>query len=119
MIKIKGGCTRWGWNGENSHKATKPAIDLEYREKYTEYMRRYSVVFEEINDPGFPAGWYYAMVPTLNLTTHGEGLEGARQAVVELLELWFAEKQAHGEDIPQESGVFFTQVEIPDALQVS
>jgi len=79
-------------------------------------MRRYSVAFEKINDPGFPASWYYAIVPTLNLTTHGKGLEGIRQAVVEL---WFAEIQAHGEDIPQESGVFFTQVEFPDALEVS
>jgi predicted RNase H-like HicB family nuclease len=82
-------------------------------------MRRYSVAFEKINDPGFPASWYYAIVPTLNLTTHGKGLEEIRQAVAELPDLWFAEIQAHGEDIPQESGVFFTQVEFPDALQVS
>jgi predicted RNase H-like HicB family nuclease len=59
------------------------------------------------------------MVPTLNLTTHGKGLEGARQAAVDLLELWFAEKQANGEDIPRESGVFFTQYEILDAVQGS
>ena len=82
-------------------------------------MHRYSILFEEITDPGFPEGWYYANMPTLNLTTHGKGLEGARAAAVDLLQLWFAEKRAHGEDIPQEPAVYFTQIEIPDALQVS
>jgi predicted RNase H-like HicB family nuclease len=57
-------------------------------------MHRYSILFEEITDPGFPEGWYYAIVPTLSLTTHGKGLEGARAAVMDLLQLWFAEKQA-------------------------
>jgi hypothetical protein len=37
-----------------------------------EGMLRYSMIFEEINDEGYPPGWYYAMVPTPNLTTHGE-----------------------------------------------
>jgi predicted RNase H-like HicB family nuclease len=60
-------------------------------------MHRYSILFEEITDPGFPEGWYYAIVPTLSLTTHGKGLEGARAAVMDLLQLWFAEKQANGE----------------------
>ncbi|PKL09363.1 MAG: hypothetical protein CVV51_04300 [Spirochaetae bacterium HGW-Spirochaetae-7] len=81
-------------------------------------MHRYSILFEEITDPGFPDGWYYAIVPMLNLTTHGKGIEGARAAVMDLLQLWFAEKQAHGEEIPVEPAVFFTQVDIPDALQV-
>ena len=95
-----------------SPSVIQPTIDFEYREQYTKSMRRYSVIFEEINDTDFPPGWYYAMVPTLNLTTHGEGLEGARRAIIDLLAVWFAEKQAHGEEIPQESGVFserFTQ----------
>jgi len=72
-------------------------------------MRRYSILFEEIIDPAFPKGWYYAIVPTLNLTTHGKGLEGACEAVMDLLQLWFAEKQAHGEEIPPEPTVFFSQ----------
>ncbi|MEW5814785.1 MAG: type II toxin-antitoxin system HicB family antitoxin [Spirochaetota bacterium] len=80
-------------------------------------MHRYSILFQEINEPGFPKGWYYAHVPALNLTTHGEGLEGARQAALDLIQLWFAEKRAQGEAIPQESTVFFSQIEIPDAVQ--
>jgi len=81
-------------------------------------MKRYSVLFEEIHEEGFPSGWYYAIVPTLNLTTHGEGLEGARKAVTELLQVWIAEKRANGEDVPREPAVFFTQIDIPDAVQV-
>jgi predicted RNase H-like HicB family nuclease len=93
-------------------------VDPDLPWEYTEDMHRYSILFEEITDPGFPEGWYYAIVPTLSLTTHGKGLEGARAAVLDLLQLWFAEKQANGEEIPREPAVFFTQVEIPDALQV-
>ncbi len=81
-------------------------------------MYRYSVLFQEIHEPDFPKGWYYAHIPSLGLTTHGEGLAGAQQAAVDLLTLWCAEKQAHGEEIPQEATVFFSQIEIQDALQV-
>ena len=41
-----------------------------------------------------------------------------RKAVTELLQVWIAEKRANGEQVPQEPDVFFTQIEIPDALQV-
>ncbi len=81
-------------------------------------MKRYSVLFEEIREEGFPKGWYYAIVPTLNLTTHGEGLEGARKAVTELLNVWIAEKRANGEEVPEERAVFFTQIDVPDAVQL-
>ncbi len=36
----------------------------------------YSVFLEPINEPDF-SGHYYARIPTLDLTTHGQGLEGA------------------------------------------
>jgi predicted RNase H-like HicB family nuclease len=58
---------------------------------------RFSVVFERVEDPGFPAGYYYAHVPSFGLTTHGLGIEGARQAAADLLRLWVAEKRANGE----------------------
>lgn len=69
-------------------------------------MDRFSILFEEIHEPDFPAGWYYPIVPTLNLMTHGEGLEGGRKAVTELLQAWLAEKRANGEEIWQETTVF-------------
>jgi len=81
-------------------------------------MDRYSILFKEIREPGFPDGWYNAIVPTLNLTTHGEGLEGARKAVTELLQGWLAEKRANGEEMLPETAVSFTQIEIPDAVRV-
>lgn len=53
----------------------------------------YSVVFEKINDPEFPSGYYYAHIPALDLTTHGLGIEGARQAATDLVQLWIEEKR--------------------------
>jgi len=99
-------------------KVPQQTFDPADHEWYTDRMDRFSILFEEIHEPGFPAGWYYAIVPTLNLTTHGEGLEGARKAVTELLQAWLAEKRANGEEIQQEPPVFFTQIDIPDAVQV-
>jgi predicted RNase H-like HicB family nuclease len=55
------------------------------------------VLFERVQDAGFPDGYYYAHIPTLGLTTHGLGIEGAREAALDLARLWLAEKHAHGE----------------------
>ncbi|MBI3246960.1 MAG: type II toxin-antitoxin system HicB family antitoxin [Deltaproteobacteria bacterium] len=63
---------------------------------------RYSVLLEPIQEPGF-AGWYYAHIPTLDLTTHGQGIEGALTTAQELVEVWIAEKRVNGESIPTES----------------
>jgi len=51
-----------------------------------------AVVFERVADAGFPPGYYYAHVPTLGLTTHGEGIEGARVAADDLVRLWVEEE---------------------------
>ena len=59
----------------------------------------FSVVFERVEDSGFSAGYYYAHVPSLGLTTHGQGIEGARQAAADLLRLWLAEKRVSGEEV--------------------
>jgi len=76
---------------------------------------RYSVFLEPINEPEFE-GYYYAHIPTLDLTTHGEGIEGALTAARELIEGWIAEKRAHGEKVPVEEKSLITQIEVPDAL---
>jgi predicted RNase H-like HicB family nuclease len=79
---------------------------------------RFSVVFERVQDAGFPAGYYYAHVPSLGLTTHGSGVEGARQAAADLLRLWLVEKRANGEEVAASSETLFGTLEIPeDALQ--
>ena len=76
---------------------------------------RYSVLLEAINEPEFQ-GYYYAHIPTLDLTTHGQGIEGALKAAQELVEAWIAEKQAHGEAVPAETKSLIAHIEIPDAL---
>ena len=53
---------------------------------------RYSVVLDPIHEPEFE-GYYYAHIPTLDLTTHGQGIEGALTAAQELVEAWVSEKR--------------------------
>ena len=55
---------------------------------------RYSVLMQPVNEPKFE-GYYYAHIPSLDLTTHGVGIEGALKAAQELAEAWLAEKRAH------------------------
>jgi predicted RNase H-like HicB family nuclease len=62
---------------------------------------RYSVLLEPVQDPEFP-GYYYAHIPTLDLTTHGQGVEGALAAARDLVEVWVTEKHARGESFPTE-----------------
>jgi predicted RNase H-like HicB family nuclease len=75
----------------------------------------YSVFLEPINEPDF-SGHYYARIPTLDLTTHGQGLEGALAAAQELVESWIAEKKTHGDFVPVESRSLITRIEVPDVL---
>jgi predicted RNase H-like HicB family nuclease len=76
---------------------------------------RYSVFLQPVNEPEFQ-GYYYAHVPALDLTTHGQGIEGALAAAKELIEAWIAEKKAHGEPVPTEAKSQIAHIDIPDAL---
>jgi predicted RNase H-like HicB family nuclease len=79
---------------------------------------QFSIVLEKIEEPGFPAGYYHAHIPSLNLTTHGLGIQGAREAAADLLKLWLAEKRANGETVSVPAESFFSTLELPeDALQ--
>ena len=71
----------------------------------------YGVLFEKVGESDFPPGYYYAHVPALGLTTHGLGIEGAREAARELIQLWMAEKKANGESVPAASECFPSPVE--------
>jgi predicted RNase H-like HicB family nuclease len=78
----------------------------------------YGILFEKIESAELPHGFYYAHVPALGLTTHGEGIEGARAAAEDLVKLWLAEKKAAGESIDLPSEFFFSTIEISEsALQ--
>ncbi len=74
---------------------------------------RYTIILEPTNEPSNP-GWYYAHIPTLDLTTHGLGPEGAMAAAHELISGWIAELRSQGEPVPSESQCFISQIEIPD-----
>jgi len=76
----------------------------------------YGILFEKIEETDFPAGYYYAHVPALGLTTHGLGIEGARDAAVDLIKLWIAEKKANGEPVNMPSASLYSTVEIADAV---
>lgn len=76
----------------------------------------YSIVYDRIDDPSLPPGYFYARIPALDLTTHGEGIEGAKAAALDLLKLWVAEKTANGEALPVEHECYFSKLEIADAV---
>ncbi len=74
---------------------------------------RYTVILEPTNEQDHP-GWYYAHIPSLDLTTHGLGLEGAMEAARDLVTGWIAELRNSGQEIPVEKQGFVSQIEIPD-----
>ncbi len=76
----------------------------------------YSILYEKISDGSLPDEYFYAHIPTLDLTTHGKGIEGARQAAFDLIKLWVAEKVANGEKVPFETESYFSKIEIDDAV---
>ena len=76
----------------------------------------YTIIYERISDPSFPKGYYYAYIPAFDLTTHGLGIEGAKNAAEDLLKIWIEEKKANGEKIPMEEESFYSKIEIKDAL---
>lgn len=76
---------------------------------------RYAVLIEAIQEPSFE-GFYYAHIPTLDLTTHGQGIEGALAAAHELVAAWVAERRAHNEPVPVETTALVGHIEVPDAV---
>lgn len=73
---------------------------------------RYAVMLERLPaEEGMP-GYYYAYVPSLSLTTHGLGMEGALDAARDLVNLWNEEKRAHGEFISTQSDSILATVEV-------
>lgn len=48
----------------------------------------------------------------LDLTTHGLGIEGAKEAARDLVKLWIEEKKANGEAVPIEVETLISKIEI-------
>ncbi len=59
---------------------------------------RYTMIVEPTREADHP-GWFYAHVPSLGLTTHGQGVEGAKAAAKELVEGWIAELKIIGQPV--------------------
>ncbi len=78
----------------------------------------FGILFEKVQDKDFPPEYFYAHIPSLGLTTHGLGVDGARQAAFDLARLWLTEKKINGELVPSSSEILFSTLDIPDdALQ--
>lgn len=75
----------------------------------------YTIIYEKINDGSLPEGYYYAHIPALDLTTHGIGINGAKEAAIDLLKIWAEEKKANGESLPAEEETLISKIEIEDA----
>ena len=77
---------------------------------------KYTIIYERITEPGFEEGYYYAHIPTLDLTTHGFGIDGAKESARDLVKLWLEEKKSAGENIRIENESLISILEIEDAL---
>jgi len=73
---------------------------------------QFGVLFEKIEDADYPRGYYYAHIPSLGLTTHGLGIDGAKSAALDLLRLWIDEKKEIGEDVFAPQEILYSTLEI-------
>jgi predicted RNase H-like HicB family nuclease len=55
---------------------------------------RYSVLLEPVGELENMPGCFYAHVPSLGITTHGQGMEGALEAARDLIQVWLDETGA-------------------------
>lgn len=73
---------------------------------------RYGVLLEPVEASQGMPGSYYAHVPSLGLTTHGEGVEGAMSAARDLIRLWVEEKREAGESLADPAECLLATVEV-------
>ena len=73
---------------------------------------RYSVLVEPVEEREKLPGWFYAHVPSLGVTTHGQGIEGALDAARDLIHLWVDEKKAAGETLTPARESLLATVEV-------
>jgi predicted RNase H-like HicB family nuclease len=92
-------------------RPAKPTLDKPPVLKHFSHMR-YPVMLERVPaEEGLP-GYFYAHVPSLGLTTHGQGMEGALDAARDLVALWNEEKRFNGEPVTDVSEAILATVEV-------
>ena len=57
------------------------------------------IIIEKVPDEEIGPGYYYAHIPSLGLTTHGFGIEGAKAAAIDLAVIWIEEKKFNNEEL--------------------
>ena len=67
---------------------------------------KYGILLEKISETGYPKGYFYAHIPTLGLTAHGKGIEGALISAKDLVSLWLKERKANSEEVPTPQEMF-------------
>ncbi len=68
----------------------------------------YTVILQKETEGG-----YTVVVPALpGCVSYGKDIEEAKKMVIEAIELYLESLKDHDEDIPEESGTFYTQVSV-------
>ncbi|MBM2816803.1 MAG: hypothetical protein HW421_3565 [Ignavibacteria bacterium] len=75
---------------------------------------QYGILIEKITEKNFPNNYFYAHIPTLGLTTHGKGINGAIAAAKDLINLWIEEKRMNNEYIPASSEIYYSVLELEE-----
>ena len=73
---------------------------------------KYSVALEAVPESEQMPGYFYAHIPSLGLTTHGLGSNGALEAAKDLVKLWTEEKRAHQEEARPAGELVLATIEV-------
>ncbi len=73
---------------------------------------KYAVLIERVEDSQAMPGFYYAHVPSLGLTTHGSGIEGAMASAKDLITLWVEEMRSAGTSVPNPGEAILATLEV-------
>ncbi|MHB1687477.1 MAG: hypothetical protein ACYCVH_08890 [Ignavibacteriaceae bacterium] len=53
----------------------------------------YTIIYEKVSDASFPKGYFYAHIPSLDLTTHGLEIEVQKKPLKNCLEFRLKKKE--------------------------
>jgi len=73
---------------------------------------KYAVALEAVPRSENMPGYFYAHVPSLGLTTHGLGENGALEAAKDLVKLWLEEKKVHQEETRPAGELVLATIEV-------
>jgi len=73
---------------------------------------KFAVALEPVPDSENMAGYFYAHVPSLGLTTHGLGATGALATAKDLVKLWLEEKHHHREEVHSAQEMVLATIEV-------